>query len=186
MKNSSLTNGLKLYHQWQLYLCVSVFQQGTLLLNWMVANVWECAALERLCLWQLRILDWNTWMCCSSCLWDFKEPRHGNIQITGQFPKFWSSKTGISNVNVFSGKVVSCCLGGCGSVLCHLNEWLSILLCLCVLRLFVFALWSFFLGKKKKSLAYLMFSVLLVHYTFTRQPWVMKHWSQSLYSSCFF
>lgn len=32
LKNSSLTHGLKLYHQWQLYLCVSVFQQGTLLL----------------------------------------------------------------------------------------------------------------------------------------------------------
>lgn len=77
------------------------------------------------------------------------------FQITGQF-KIWtlqrqdlllrvfarSSKTGISNVNVFSGKVVLCCLWGCGSVLCH-NEWLSILLCLCVLCLFVFALWIF-------------------------------------------
>lgn len=44
MKNSSLTHGLKLYHQWQLYLCVSVFQWDALLLNWTVANVWECAA----------------------------------------------------------------------------------------------------------------------------------------------
>lgn len=32
-KNSSLTHGLKLYHQWQLYLCVSVFRQGALLFN---------------------------------------------------------------------------------------------------------------------------------------------------------
>lgn len=57
-------------------------------------------------------------------------------------------------------------LWGCGSVLCHLNEWLSILLCLCVfLRLFVFALWNF-LGKL--TCISDVFSVGLYTYTFTR------------------
>lgn len=78
-------------------------------------------------------------------------------------------------------KVVSCRLRGCGSVLCHLNEWLSILLCLCVLRLFVFALWIF----GKITCISDVFSVRLYTTLQHDDPQVMKHWSQSLYSSCF-
>lgn len=124
------------------------------------------------------------WMCCSSCLWDFKEPRHGNIQITGQFQTFSSSKTGISNVNVFSGKVVSCCLGGCGSVLCHLNEWMivnsavpvcSSSVCICTLN---------FLKKKNHLLIWCFLSCLYTTLSHDDPQW----WNtdHSLYSSCFF
>lgn len=35
---SSRNNALNVYHQWQLYVCVSVFQWKTLLLNWGVAS----------------------------------------------------------------------------------------------------------------------------------------------------
>lgn len=137
--------------------------------------------------WQLRTLEWNT-ECVFVCFGVFffhvhrrrTEPRRGNNQTK------WTVKNldfryikknvlvmclpgaqtnpGTSNVNVSSGKVgcfFFCCLWGYGSVLCHLNEWLSILLCLCVLRLFVFALWIFWEEKKKNHLHIWCFSVCL-------------------------
>lgn len=89
-------------------------------------------------------------MCrCFSCSPRLEEVINGDIQITGQLKSFLlmclpgARTLGFQMWMCFLKKVVSCCLRGRGSVLCHLSEWLPILLCLCVLRLFVFALWIF-------------------------------------------
>lgn len=75
---------------------ISTGHKSALLLNWMVANVWECAALECVILFvlfmfctnhrQLRILDWNTECVIFHAHRDFLRSRDmENIPITGQF-----------------------------------------------------------------------------------------------------
>lgn len=78
MKNSSLTRGLKWYHQWQLYLCVSVFQWGTLLLR-MCGNV------------QI----WSVFLSCTN---------HRNTQCvsfsgaeTWEYSKYWTILTNVKD-----------------------------------------------------------------------------------------
>lgn len=82
----------------------------------------------------------------------------------------------------FLGKVVSCRLWGCGSVLCHLNEWLLILPCLCFSSSVCICTLNFL----ERPLAYLLFSVRLctILHTMTPRWWNTGH--ESLYSSRFF
>lgn len=82
----------------------------------------------------------------------------------------------------FLGKVVSCRLWGCGSVLCHLNEWLLILPCLCFSSSVCICTLNFL----ERPLAYLLFSVRLctILHTMTPRWWNTGH--KSLYSSRFF
>lgn len=128
MKNSSLTLGVKN--------CVingsstrvfKYFNGALSCFNWMVANVWECAARECFFLLFCPFLFFLSMFCTNrtetlECVavpftfdWDFKEPRRGAIQITGKIwtrhkqmfpprvfarePRFWKKN---NNVNVFS------------------------------------------------------------------------------------
>lgn len=129
-----------------------------------------------------RILDWNAECVCHwNKIWLVNCPA-----LSG------SLKTGISNVNVFLCFIfLFChCLGGM-RFSCHLNEWLSILLCLCVffVCLYLHSLGFFFSEekksrKKRKLLAYLMFYDSACLYTTRKSPEVMEHWTRRLYSSC--
>lgn len=116
------------------------------------------------------------WMCSSLKLWGKKIQNYGTIKFDSSCDINCSphaGSVGFQNVNVFSGKVVSCRLGGCGSVLRHLNEWLSILLCLCVLCLFVFALWIF--GKNHLHIWCFLPACTLLHFTKYPGCWNTDH-----------
>ena len=219
MKNSSLTHGVtNCIINGSSTRVFKYFNGALSCFNWMVVNVWECAARE--CLFYFYFFSFCPFsffpfMFCAdrtetlervavpftirSRLLRSRDVEL--IQMTGKFgpdinkcflPACLPGSLDFEkkenkqkkNVNVFSlGKkkkkrFVSCRLSEDAVQFCViLNEWLSILLCLCVfLRLFVFALWNF-LGKltciSDVFFCFFFLSACARH-LHTRRPWVTK------------
>lgn len=200
-KNSSscLNHGLKLYHQWQLYLCVSVFHQDTPLLNWIVANVWECAA--RFCSCSVPIIDsWGFRTGTLNVLLFFMFTETLSSQDLEIPQLLYSLKSGLTllvtwhkqncSTHAHAWKLGSQMWIRFLERLFHVVSEDAVQFCVilmndcqfCCACVFFVCLYSEFLGKITCISA---FSVRLYTTLHTQRRWVMKRWSQSLYSSCF-